>query len=257
VKVGEAAGRAIKKVVLELGGSDPFVVMPSADLERAAKTAVTARCINNGQSCIAAKRFIVHEKVYDEFERRMAAGLAALKLGDPIDASTDVGPLATEQGLKDVADQVERSVKAGARLVCGGKAPGGKGWFYPPSLLADIPASAPAYREEVFGPVALLFRVKNLDEAIRLANDSPFGLGSSVWTNDAAERERFLNEIEAGATFVNAMVASDPRLPFGGVKRSGHGRELAGLGIREFVNAKTVWIDAAGAAVPTTANAAE
>jgi succinate-semialdehyde dehydrogenase/glutarate-semialdehyde dehydrogenase len=187
----------------------------------------------------------------------MAAGLAALKVGDPLDAATDVGPLATEQGLKDVVGQVERSVAAGARLVCGGKPPGGKGWYYPPSLLADIPESAPAYREEVFGPVALLFRAKDLDDAIRIANDSPFGLGSSVWTTDAAERERFLNEIEAGATFVNAMVASDPRLPFGGVKRSGHGRELAREGIREFMNAKTVWVDAAGAAVPTTASAAE
>jgi succinate-semialdehyde dehydrogenase/glutarate-semialdehyde dehydrogenase len=257
VKVGEAAGRAIKKVVLELGGSDPFVVMPSADLERAAKTAVTARCINNGQSCIAAKRFIVHEAVYDEFERRMADGLRALKLGDPLDAATDVGPLATEQGLKDVTGQVQRSVDAGARLVCGGKPPGGKGWFYPPSLLADIPESAPAYREEVFGPVALLFRAKDLDDAIRLANDSPFGLGSSVWTNDAGEVDRLVNEVEAGQTFVNAMVASDPRLPFGGVKRSGHGRELAALGIREFVNAKTVWVDAASAAIPTTGAAAE
>jgi succinate-semialdehyde dehydrogenase/glutarate-semialdehyde dehydrogenase len=256
-KVGAAAGKAIKKVVLELGGSDPFVVMPSADLAQAAKTAVTARCINNGQSCIAAKRFIVHERVYDEFERRMAEGLRALKVGDPLDPATEVGPLATEQGLKDVADQVERSVKAGARLVCGGRPPGGKGWFYPPTMLADIPEAAPAFREEVFGPVALLFRVKDVDEAIRLANDSPFGLGSSVWTNDAAERERFWNEIEAGQTFVNAMVASDPRLPFGGVKRSGHGRELARLGIREFVNAKTIYVvESPGAAARTPAGKA-
>jgi succinate-semialdehyde dehydrogenase / glutarate-semialdehyde dehydrogenase len=241
-KVGEAAGRALKKVVLELGGSDPFVVMPSADIEAAATTAVTARCINNGQSCIAAKRFIVHEQVYSEFERRMKAGLAALKVGDPLQDGIDVGPLATPQGVDDVERQVNASVKAGARLVTGGKRISGKGNFYEPTALADIPPEAPTYREEVFGPVALLFRVKSVDEAIALANDSSFGLGSSVWTNDPAERERFMNEIEAGATFVNAMVASDPRLPFGGVKRSGIGRELGHWGIREFMNAKTVFV---------------
>jgi succinate-semialdehyde dehydrogenase/glutarate-semialdehyde dehydrogenase len=241
-KVGEAAGRAIKKVVLELGGSDPFVVMPSADLEAAAATAVTARCINNGQSCIAAKRFIVHEKVYPEFERRMKAGLEALSVGDPLRDGTDVGPLATPQGVDDVDRQVKESVQAGARLVTGGKRVPGQGNYYAPTALADIPERAPAYREEVFGPVALLFRVKSLDEAIALANDSSFGLGSSVWTNDPAERERLVNEIEAGATFINSMVASDPRLPFGGVKRSGVGRELAWLGIREFLNAKTVFV---------------
>ncbi|HET7752866.1 MAG TPA: NAD-dependent succinate-semialdehyde dehydrogenase [Anaeromyxobacteraceae bacterium] len=239
-KVGEASGRALKKVVLELGGSDPFIVMPSADLDSAAKIAVTARCINNGQSCIAAKRFIVHDQVYDEFERRMAARLAALKIGDPMQPEVDIGPLATPQGVDDVERQVDASVKAGARLVTGGKRLGGKGNFYPPSLLADIPPAAPAYREEVFGPVALLFRVKSLDEAIALANDSQFGLGSAAWTNDPAEQARFIDEIEAGATFINGMVASDPRLPFGGVKRSGHGRELAEHGIREFVNAKSV-----------------
>ena len=246
VKIGEAAGRAIKKVVLELGGSDPFVVMPSADLEAAARTGVVARVINNGQSCIAAKRFIVHDEIYDAFERRLAFGLSRLKMGDPMDPSVEVGPLATEQGLRDLTEQVERSVAAGARLVCGGRPPGGpgasKGWFYPPSALADIPESAPAYREEVFGPVALLFRAKDLDDAIRLANDSRYGLGSSVWTNDPDERARFVEELEAGQTFVNAMVASDPRVPFGGVKKSGHGRELGAFGIREFTNAKSVWI---------------
>jgi succinate-semialdehyde dehydrogenase/glutarate-semialdehyde dehydrogenase len=242
IKVGEAAGRAIKKVVLELGGSDPFIVMPSADLDAAARTAVTARCINNGQSCIAAKRFIVHAAVYAEFERRMKEGLEKLRVGDPMQDGVDVGPLATAQGVEDLTGQVERSVKAGARLVTGGKRREGRGWYYPPSALADIPKTAPAYREEVFGPVALLFQVKDIDEAIALANDSVYGLGSSVWTNDHAERERFANELEAGSTFVNAMVASDPRLPFGGVKHSGHGRELGVWGIREFVNVKTVFV---------------
>jgi succinate-semialdehyde dehydrogenase / glutarate-semialdehyde dehydrogenase len=241
MKVGEAAGKAIKKVVLELGGSDAFIVMPSADLEAAAKTAVTARCINNGQSCIAAKRFIVHEKVYAEFERRMKDGLEKLRVGDPL-GEADIGPLATAQGVDDVEKQVARSVKAGARLVCGAQRVGTKGNYFMPGALADIPEDAPAFSEEVFGPVALLFKVRSAEEAIALANDNVYGLGSSVWTNDAAERERFVNELEAGATFVNAMVASDPRLPFGGVKHSGHGRELGAWGIREFVNAKTVFV---------------
>jgi succinate-semialdehyde dehydrogenase/glutarate-semialdehyde dehydrogenase len=256
-KVGEAAGRALKKVVLELGGSDPFIVMPSADLEAAAKIAVTARCINNGQSCIAAKRFIVHERIHDEFERRMAERLAALKIGDPLQPDVEIGPLATPQGVDDVERQVDASVKAGARLVTGGKRLGGKGNFYPPTLLSDIPPEAPAYREEVFGPVALLFRVKDLDEAIALANDSVFGLGSAAWTKDAAEQARFVDELEAGATFINGMVASDPRLPFGGVKRSGHGRELALHGIREFLNAKTVVVAGQQPQVDPGAHAAE
>jgi succinate-semialdehyde dehydrogenase / glutarate-semialdehyde dehydrogenase len=241
VKVGEAAGKAIKKVVLELGGSDAFVVMPSADLEAAAKTAVTARCINNGQSCIAAKRFIVHEKIYPEFERRMKDGFEKLKVGDPM-GEADIGPLATAQGVDDVERQVGRSVKMGARLVTGAQRVGSKGNFFLPGILADIPKDAPAFQEEVFGPVALLFKVKSADEAIALANDNVYGLGSSVWTNDPAEREKFVNELEAGSTFVNAMVASDPRLPFGGVKHSGHGRELGVWGIREFVNTKTVLV---------------
>jgi succinate-semialdehyde dehydrogenase/glutarate-semialdehyde dehydrogenase len=245
--VGEAAGRNLKKSVLELGGSDPFVVMPSADLDIAVRTAVQARTINNGQSCIAAKRFIVHADVYGEFERRFVEGMRALRVGDPMDPATDVGPLATESIRDEVAEQVQKSVEAGARLLCGGAAPDRPGWYYEPTVLAGVPEDSPAYREEVFGPVAMLFRVRDADEAIRLANDTPFGLGSSVWTRDEAERRRFVEEIEAGMTFVNAMVASDPRLPFGGVKESGYGRELSSFGIREFVNVKAVYVsDGAG-----------
>jgi succinate-semialdehyde dehydrogenase/glutarate-semialdehyde dehydrogenase len=248
VSVASQAGKQLKKAVLELGGSDPFIVMPSADIEEAAKTAVTARNINNGQSCIAAKRFIIHERVYAEFERRMVEKLGALKVADPKLEDTDIGPIATESGRDGIADQVERSVKAGAKLLIGGKKLSGPGYYYAPTALTDIPESAPVYREEVFGPVALLFKVKSIDEAIALANDSHFGLGSSVWTRDVSERERFINELEAGLTFVNAMVASDARLPFGGVKRSGFGRELGSVGIREFVNIKSVVIHEVAAA---------
>jgi len=248
VSVASQAGKQLKKAVLELGGSDPFIVMPSADIEAAAATAVTARNINNGQSCIAAKRFIIHERVYEEFERRMVEKLGTLKVADPKLEDTDIGPIATDSGRDGIAEQVERSVKAGAKLLIGGKKLPGPGFYYAPTALTDIPESAPVYREEVFGPVALLFKVKSIDEAIALANDSTFGLGSSVWTRDANERERFINELEAGLTFVNAMVASDARLPFGGVKRSGFGRELGSVGIREFVNIKSVVIhEAAGA----------
>jgi succinate-semialdehyde dehydrogenase / glutarate-semialdehyde dehydrogenase len=239
-KVAEEAGKHLKKTVLELGGSDPFIVLPSADVDAAVRTAITARTINNGQSCIAAKRFIVHAQVYDEFERRMVAGLARLTVGDPMDPHTDVGPLATAQILETVARQVDESVRAGARLLTGGRRLDRPGNFYQVSALGRIPEDAPAYREEVFGPVALLFRVRDLDEAIELANGSVYGLGSSVWTNDKAERRRCVEELEAGTTFINAMVVSDPRLPFGGVKRSGFGRELARHGIREFVNVKSV-----------------
>jgi len=246
-QVAAQAGKQIKKVVLELGGSDPFIVMPSANLDDAARVAVAARTINNGQSCIAAKRFIVHEQVYADFEARMVAGLRKLVVGDPMREGTDIGPLATKDGLQNLASQVERSVVAGARLATGGHALPGSGFFYAPTALADIPEAAPAYREEVFGPVALLFRARDLDHAIALANDSRFGLGSSVWTNDAGEQRRFVDEVEAGMTFVNAMVASDPRLPFGGVKRSGFGRELGSIGIREFVNIKSVVVHEAGA----------
>jgi succinate-semialdehyde dehydrogenase/glutarate-semialdehyde dehydrogenase len=241
-KVAEQAGKHIKKTVMELGGSDPFIVLPSADLDAAVRTAITARNINNGQSCIAAKRFIVHARVYDEFERRMVEGLVRLKVGDPMDADTDVGPLATEQMRETVERQVDESVRAGARLLTGGKRLDGPGYFYPVSALARIPPNAPAYREEVFGPVALLFEARDLAEAIELANTSDYGLGSSVWTRDEEERRRCIDELEAGATFVNAMVVSDPRLPFGGVKRSGYGRELARHGIHEFVNIKAVSI---------------
>jgi succinate-semialdehyde dehydrogenase/glutarate-semialdehyde dehydrogenase len=239
-KVAEQAGKHIKKTVMELGGSDPFIVLPSADLGAAIRTAITARNLNNGQSCIAAKRFIVHAQVYDEFERRMVEGLERLKVGDPMREDTDVGPLATAQILETVESQVDESVQAGARLLTGGKRLDRPGNFYLVSALAQIPRHARAYREEVFGPVALLFKARDLDEAIELANASDYGLGSSVWTHDEAERRRCVDELEAGATFINAMVVSDPRLPFGGVKRSGYGRELARHGIREFVNAKSV-----------------
>ena len=240
--VASAAGRVIKKTVLELGGSDPFVVMPSADLDAAVRTAVKARTINNGQSCIAAKRFIVAEPIADEFERRFVAGFEALRVGDPMDPATDVGPLANESQVKTIAEQVERSVAAGARVVTGGRRLDGRGYYYAPTVLTGVTPDSPAYHDEVFGPVATIFRVPTLDDAIRVANDSPFGLGASAWTTDPAERARFVSELEAGMVFINAMVASDPRLPFGGVKQSGYGRELAANGLREFVNIKSVWI---------------
>jgi succinate-semialdehyde dehydrogenase / glutarate-semialdehyde dehydrogenase len=240
-QVAAAAGKVIKKTVLELGGSDPFIVMPGADLDAAAKTAVKARIVNNGQSCIAAKRFIVADAVADEFERRFVAGMEALVVGDPLDPKTDVGPLASEAQLRTITEQVERSVEAGARILTGGRKLDGPGWYYAPTVLAGVTSDSPAYYEEVFGPVALLFRVRDIDEAIRLANDSPFGLAASAWTRNRAEQNRFAAELDAGMVFINAMVASDPRVPFGGVKESGYGRELSYHGIREFVNIKTVW----------------
>lgn len=240
--VGAEAGRQIKKTVLELGGSDPFVVMPSADLDAAVATAVRARIINNGQSCIAAKRFIVHEAIAPEFERRFAETMSRLVIGDPLDPATEVGPLATEQVRADIEAQVEASLAAGARALTGGRRLDRPGYFYAPTALAELPRDAPAAAEETFGPVAALLRVKDLDEAIQLANATRFGLGASAWTRDAAEEERLVHEIEAGQVFVNAMVASDPRLPFGGVKQSGYGRELAAYGMREFMNIKTVYV---------------
>jgi succinate-semialdehyde dehydrogenase / glutarate-semialdehyde dehydrogenase len=242
IQVGVSAAKRIKKVVLELGGSDPFIVMPSANLQEAASTAVKARVINNGQSCIAAKRFIVHEQIADQFEKEFVSRMQALKLGDPFDEKTDVGPLATPDAVKDLDADVQKTLQAGGKLLAGGKPVNGPGNFYLPTVLTNIPKDSPAYREEFFGPVASIFRVKNLDEAITIANDSRFGLGASAWTNDSAEREQLINELEAGMVFINQMVASDPRVPFGGVKASGHGRELGPYGIREFTNIKTVWI---------------
>jgi succinate-semialdehyde dehydrogenase/glutarate-semialdehyde dehydrogenase len=242
IQVGISAAKHIKKVVLELGGSDPFIVMPSADLDAAVSTAVTARVQNNGQSCIAAKRFIVAEPIAEEFARKFVAKMQGLQVGDPFDEKTDVGPLATPDGVKDLDADVKKTIAAGAKLLTGGHPLDRKGNFYAPTVLTDVPENSPAYGEELFGPVASIFRVKDLDEAIRIANDVRFGLGASAWTNDPGETERFVNELQAGMVFINKMVASDARIPFGGVKQSGHGRELGAVGIREFLNAKTVWI---------------
>jgi succinate-semialdehyde dehydrogenase/glutarate-semialdehyde dehydrogenase len=240
--VAARAGRALKKTVLELGGSDPFIVMPSADLDEAVKVAVQSRTGNSGQSCIAAKRFIVESSVADQFLERFVRAMEALKVGDPADPKTDMGPLARRDLLDTLDAQVRATVSRGARLLTGGAPLPGAGSYYPPTVLADVPVDSPAYGEELFGPVASVFVVSGMDEAIRLANDTIYGLGASVWTNDTGEQARFVNELEAGQVFINAMVASDPRVPFGGVKNSGYGRELGALGIREFVQAKTVWI---------------
>jgi len=242
IQVGVSAAKRIKKVVLELGGSDPFIVMPSANLESAVTTAVEARIQNNGQSCIAAKRFIVAERIADEFERQFVRRMEALRVGDPFDEATQLGPLANEDAVASLDSDVKKTVAAGARLLTGGQPLKRPGNFYAPTVLTNIPKNSPAYREEFFGPVASIFRVKNAAEAIAIANDSRFGLGASAWTNDPAETEQFINELEAGMVFINKMVASDPRIPFGGVKQSGHGRELGVHGIREFVNIKTVWV---------------
>jgi succinate-semialdehyde dehydrogenase/glutarate-semialdehyde dehydrogenase len=256
--VASVAAQRIKKSVLELGGSDPFIVMPSADIDAAVRTGVKARIVNNGQSCIAAKRFILHEDIADAFEERFVAAMQALTVGDPMDPATDVGPLATPQILEDIEKQVSASVEAGAVLLAGGTRLRDRGNFYAPTVLRDIPRSAPVYAEETFGPIASLFRVRDAGEAIRLANATTFGLGASVWTNDRMEAEEFVREIESGQVFVNAMVASDPRMPFGGVKHSGFGRELGVYGIREFTNIKTVWmVWGEGSASPAKAGAAE
>jgi succinate-semialdehyde dehydrogenase/glutarate-semialdehyde dehydrogenase len=240
--VAAIAGDELKKTVLELGGSDPFIVMPSADLDIAAGVAVTARCQNNGQSCIAAKRFFVHADVAEEFTRLFAEKLAALTVGDPMAEDTQVGPLATESGREDVERYVQDAVDKGATVVVGGTRPDGPGWYYAPTLLTGVTPEMAMYNEEVFGPVAALYTVKGLDEAIELANSHPYGLGSNLWSEDEDERARFIRDIAAGMAFVNGMVTSYPELPFGGVKQSGYGRELTELGMREFMNAKTVWI---------------
>jgi len=255
--VGAAAGKNLKKSVLELGGSDPFVVMPSADLEAAVTTAVTARLINNGQSCIAAKRFIIHEKIYDEFLKKFVARVSAIAVGDPMDEKTELGPLATA-AIRDGLDaQVQASVAKGARVLTGGKRLEREGYYYAPTVLVDIPPDAPASRDELFGPVASVFKAKDLFDAIRIANGTTFGLGASAWTRDDAERDRFISDIESGLLFINGMVVSDPRLPFGGVKHSGFGRELGEFGIREFVNIKSMRVMAAEGAKPSERSATE
>src|SRR2546428_4260892 len=240
--VASTAARQIKKSVLELGGSDAFIVMPSANFESALSTAVKARTINTGQSCIAAKRLLIADEIYDEFLDQFVDRMRALKVGDPIDPATEIGPLATENILQGVHDQVQKSIAAGAKLLTGGNRIHGAGLFYEPTVFVDVPKESPAYREEVFGPVAAVFRECDAHNAIELANDTTFGLGSSAWTNDREEQKLFVSELDTGMVFINAMVASDPRLPFGGVKRSGFGRELGAAGIREFTNTKTIWI---------------
>ncbi|OMC13949.1 NADP-dependent succinic semialdehyde dehydrogenase [Mycolicibacter heraklionensis] len=240
--VAAVAGDEVKHTVLELGGSDPFIVMPSADLEAAVRTAVTARVQNNGQSCIAAKRFIVHTDIYDDFVTQFVSQMSALRVGDPTDPDTDVGPLATESGRDEVAQQVDAAAAGGAVIRCGGKRLDRPGWFYPPTVITDISRDMPIFTEEVFGPVASVYRAADIDEAIEIANASPFGLGSNAWTRDEAEISRFVDEIEAGQVFINGMTVSYPELPFGGIKRSGYGRELSAHGIREFCNLKTVWV---------------
>ena len=242
VQVGTAAAKRIKKVVLELGGSDPFIIMPSADLTEAVSTAVKARIINNGQSCIAAKRFIVAEPIADQFEKEFVKRMTALNVGDPMDEKTELGPLATAEAVAALDDDVKKTVAAGAQLLTGGKVLQRPGNFYAPTVLTNIPHNSPAYREELFGPVACIFRAKDAQDAIRIANDSRFGLGASAWTRDAKEAEQFINQLEAGMVFINRMVASDPRIPFGGIKQSGYGRELGVHGIREFTNIKTVCV---------------
>ncbi|WDZ82125.1 NADP-dependent succinic semialdehyde dehydrogenase [Micromonospora cathayae] len=240
--IASVAGRNLKKTVLELGGSDPFVVMPSADLDRAAEVATTARCQNNGQSCIAAKRFIVHTDVFDAFAERFVAHMSALTVGDPMDAGTDVGPLASERGRDEVAAQVRDAVDRGARLLCGGEVPDRAGWWYPPTVVTDLTPQMRMWGEEVFGPAAGLYRVASYDEAVEVANGTSFGLGANAWTRDPAEQERFATDLDAGNVFVNGMTTSYPELPFGGVRNSGYGRELSALGMREFCNVKTVWV---------------
>lgn len=257
--VAETAGRVLKKCVLELGGSDPFVVTRTADLARSASVAVTARVQNNGQSCISAKRFIVEASVYDEWVDKFVSGMAALTVGDPMDPATDVGPLVTEVQRKEIASQVDDARDKGATVACGGAAPEGPGWYYQPTVLLDVTTEMRVLQEEVFGPVATVEKVADIDEAIRIANRTQYGLGSSIWTNDEGERRRLVSGIQAGQVFVNSMVASSPELPFGGIKRSGYGRELSGVGMKEFCNAKSVRAAAKGdtSAVPSPGSANE
>ncbi|MEV4661823.1 NADP-dependent succinic semialdehyde dehydrogenase [Micromonospora echinofusca] len=253
--IAQIAGRELKKTVLELGGSDPFVVMPSADLDRAAEVATTARCQNNGQSCIAAKRFIVHADVFDAFAERFAAKMSALRVGDPMDPHTDVGPLASEGGRDEVHAQVRDAVDKGATVLCGGEPPAGPGWYYPPTVVTDLRPEMRMWSEEVFGPVAGLYRVSSYEEAIEVANGTSFGLGSNAWTRDPEEQERFATDLDAGNVFINGMTTSYPELPFGGVKNSGYGRELSALGMREFCNTKTVWVGEGAASAGAGAHA--
>jgi succinate-semialdehyde dehydrogenase/glutarate-semialdehyde dehydrogenase len=241
-KVAEACGRNLKKTVMELGGSDPFIVLDDADIEAAVKIAVTARLINNGQSCIAAKRFIVVEKIYDEFEKKFVDAMNKVKVGDPMEKETELGPIAREDLLNELDEQVKQSVMKGATALCGGKRIDRNGFFYEPTILTNLTKGMPAYDDEIFGPVASLIKAKDEEDAIRIANDSPFGLGASLWTNDLEKAKLLASKIESGSIFINGMVKSDPRLPFGGIKNSGYGRELSHYGIKEFVNIKTVWI---------------
>ncbi len=250
--IGAQAGWQIKKSVLELGGSDPFIVMPSADLNLAIETAVRARCVNSGQSCIAAKRFIIADEIYDAFESRLVAGMEAMRVGDPMKEGTDIGPLATVRAVELLDAQVKAATRVGARVLTGGERMLGDGNYFEPTVLAGVPRTSFVYREELFGPVAMLFRAQDLNEAIEIANDTPFGLAASAWTRDPAEQQRLVAELQCGGVFLNAMVASDPRLPFGGIKRSGYGRELSAAGMREFLNAKTVVIASAGSANDAT-----
>jgi succinate-semialdehyde dehydrogenase/glutarate-semialdehyde dehydrogenase len=252
--IGAQAGWLIKKSVLELGGSDPFIVMPSADLDVAVETAVRARCVNSGQSCIAAKRFIIADEIYDAFESRFVKGMEAVRVGDPMKEGTEIGPLATARALDLLEAQVKAALRVGARVLTGGERMLGEGNYFEPTVLAGVPRTSAAYREELFGPVAMLFRVQDVNEAIEIANDTPFGLAASAWTRDPAEQQRLVAELQCGGVFLNTMVASDPRLPFGGIKRSGYGRELSAAGMREFLNAKTVVIASAGSANDVPAN---
>jgi succinate-semialdehyde dehydrogenase / glutarate-semialdehyde dehydrogenase len=240
--VAAQAGWLIKKSLLELGGSDPFLVMPSADLDLAVETAVRSRCVNSGQSCIAAKRFIIHSDIYEAFETRFVAGMKAMRVGNPMKEDTDIGPLATARIAEDLEAQVKTAIRDGARILTGGERIPGDGNYFAPTVLAGVPRNSSVYREELFGPVAMLFRAHDLHGAIALANDTPFGLAASAWTRDPAEQQRLVAELHAGSVFLNSMVASDPRLPFGGIKRSGYGRELSTAGMREFLNAKTIVI---------------